>query len=176
MKYKIIMLLTILLLIISCAEEKEVFIPIAKITDDGKEFSIENFNQIGFKKSKEYNVEELPGAKSAFYGFIKNDLGDPEDYEVRFYNNHQDAVQLGKEYAENITGEGACIKKSCSLWTENLNQRVHLEGGRNNTWNGTPDTKYMNYVIHNNLILMCPGYNEEDALINCTNMIDKINQ
>ena len=71
MKYKIIMLLTILLLIISCAEEKEVFIPIEKITDDGKEFSIENFNQIGFKKSKEYNVEELPGAKSAFYGFIK---------------------------------------------------------------------------------------------------------
>ena len=105
-----------------------------------------------------------------------DDLGNPEDYEVRFYNNHQDAVQLGAKYADNITGEGACIKKSCSLWTENLNQRVHLEGGRNNTWNGTPDTKYMNYVIHNNLILMCPGYNEEDALINCTNMIEKINQ
>ena len=83
---------------------------------------------------------------------------------------------MGVKYADNITGENACLKKDCSLWTENLNQRIHLEGGRNDTWNTTPDTKYMNYVIHNNLILMCPGYNEEDALVNCTNMINKINQ
>jgi hypothetical protein len=175
MKYKIF-ILTILLLVVSCATEEEVFVPIEKITDTGKEFSMENFKQIGFKKSKEYNVEDLPGAKSAYYGFIKNALGNPEDYEVRFYDNHQDAVQLGVKYADNITGENACLKKDCSLWTENLNQRIHLEGGRNNTWNTTPDTKYMNYVIHNNLILMCPGYNEEDALVNCTHMINKINQ
>ena len=38
---------------------------------------------MGFKKSNEYNVDELPGANSAFYGFIKNELGDSDDYEIR---------------------------------------------------------------------------------------------
>lgn len=173
--YKVLLFM-ILILVLSCSPKEEVFVPIEKVTDTGKEFSIENFKEIGFKKSKEYDVKNLPNATSAFFGFVKNELGNPEDYEIRFYANHKEAVQSGTKYADNITGENACLKKDCSLWTENLNQRIHLEGGRNDTWNTTPDTKYMNYVIHNNLILMCPGYNEEDALVNCTNMINKINQ
>ena len=172
---KYFLLTIIVFLTLSCSTQEDIIVPIEKITDSGKELSLENFKLVGFKKSKEYNVEDLPGALSAYFGFVKNDLGEPEDYEIRFYSSHQDAVQLGSNYADNITGEDACIKKDCSLWTENLNQRIHLEGGRNNTWNGTPDTKYMNYIIYNNLILLCPGYNVEDALLNCTEMINRIN-
>ena len=57
---------------------------------------------------------------------------------------------------------------------ENLNQRTHLEGGRNNTWNGTKAAKYNSYVIYNNLILFCPGYDEDDSMKNCTVFIDKL--
>ena len=163
----------IFVLILGCSSNEEVFVPMDKISDQGKILSIDDLKSTGFKKSNEYNVEELPGASSAFYGFMKNELGDPEDYELRFYSNHNDAVNLGTKYADNIVGENACISKDCSLWLENLNQRTHLEGGRNNTWNGTKAAKYNNYVIYNNMILFCPGYDEDDSMKNCTIFIDK---
>ena len=166
----------IFVLILGCSSNEEVFVPMDKISDQGKILSIDDLKSTGFKKSNEYNVEELPGASSAFYGFMKNELGDPEDYELRFYSNHNDAVNLGTKYADNIVGENACISKDCSLWLENLNQRTHLEGGRNNTWNGTKAAKYNNYVIYNNMILFCPGYDEDDSMKNCTIFIDKFEE
>ena len=70
----------IFVLILSCSSNEEVFVPMDKISDQGKILSIDDLKSTGFKKSNEYNVEELPGASSAFYGFMKNELGDPEDY------------------------------------------------------------------------------------------------
>tara|TARA_B100000214_G_scaffold142183_1_gene101730 strand:+ start:1179 stop:1724 length:546 start_codon:yes stop_codon:yes gene_type:complete len=176
MRY-LIKLLTfiILIFIVGCSSNEEVFVPMEKISDQGKILSIGDFKSTGFKKSNEYNVDELPGAISAYYGFMKNEFGDPEDYELRFYSNHIDAVNLGIKYADNIVGEDACISKDCSMWLENLNQRTHLEGGRNNTWNGTKAAKYDSYVIYNNLILFCSGYDELDSMKNCTIFIDKLN-
>ncbi len=169
------LLITIILLFVfACSSNEQVFVPMEKISDQGKNLSINDFKSTGFKKSNDYNVEGLPGATSAFYGFMKNELGDPEDYELRFYSNHTDAVNLGTKYANNIIGENGCISKECSLWLENLNQRTQLEGGRNNTWNGTKAAKYNNYVIYNNLILFCPGYDEDDSMKNCTIFIDKL--
>ena len=171
-----ILISSFLLFALSCSSSEEVFVPMEKISDQGKILSIGEFKPMGFKKSNEYNVDELPGATSAFYGFMKNELGDPEDYELRFYSTHSDAIELGTKYADNIVGENGCIKKECSLWLEDLNQRTHLEGGRNNTWNGTKAAKYNNYVIYNNLILFCPGYNEADSMENCTVFIDKLKE
>ena len=31
-----------------------------------------------------------------FFGFIKNDIGEPKDYEMRFYDNHDAALKFGK--------------------------------------------------------------------------------
>jgi len=170
------LLITSVLFAFACSSSEEVFVPMDKISDQGKLLSLDDFKSTGFKKSNEYNVKELPGAISAFYGFMKNELGDPEDYELRFYSSHNDAVNLGTKYADNIVGENACISKDCSLWLENLNQRTHLEGGRNNTWNGTKAAKYNNYVIYNNMILFCPGYDESDSMKNCTIFIGKFEE
>ena len=95
---------------------------------------------------------------------------------IGIMRENNDAVNLGTKFAENIVGEDACISKDCSMWLENLNQRTHLEGGRNNTWNGTKAAKYNNYVIYNNLILFCPGYDENDSMKNCTIFIDKLEE
>jgi hypothetical protein len=169
-----IFILVVYLTLISCASE-EVIIPIEKITDSKNIYEITDFEKIGFKKSTKYSVENLPGATSAYFGFIKDLQGKPEDYEIRFYSTHLDAINEGTKYADNITGEDGCIKKECSLWTEDLKQRQHLEGGLHDTWNGTPSPKYLTYVIHGNFILMCPGYDESDALIKCTLVIEKLN-
>ena len=121
----------------------------------------------------------MPGAVSAYYDFIKNLQRDPEDYEIRFYDNHEKAIKIGSKYADNITGEDGCIRKECSLWTENLKHRQKIsqptgirEGGAGN---GVPIAKYLNYIIHNNFVLMCPGYNEDDAITKCTIIIEKLN-
>ena len=171
--FSIMFILGFYLTLISCASE-EIITPIEKITDSKIKYEVTDFEKIGFKKSTKYSVENLPGATSAYFGFIKNLQGKPEDYEIRFYSTHLNAIKEGTKYADNVTGEDGCIKKECSLWTEDLKQRQHLEGGLHDTWNGTPSPKYLTYVIHGNLILMCPGYDESDALIKCTLVIEKI--
>ena len=161
---------------ISCSSEAD-FIPIEKITNSGIIYSNDDFKKIGFKESISYEVSDLPNVISAHYGFIKNELSKPEDYEIRFYANHQDAVKIGTKYAENITGENGCIRKECSLWIKNLKHRQKISEPANvagGAGNGIPIAKYLDYIIHNNVILMCPGYDEIDAINKCTIVIDKL--
>ena len=156
------------LLLLSCSSGEELPEPIEKITDSGIIFSIQEIKEMGFKKNHEYKVDDLPGAVSAYFGFIKNDLGDPEDYEIRFYNNHSDAIELGIKYTDNVTGENGCISKDCALWEEGLKHRIRMSDL------GTLHPKYMSYIVYNNFILMCPGYDEGEALSKCTSIINKL--
>ena len=157
-----------ILLLLSCSSGEELPEPIEKITDSGIIFSIQEIKEMGFKKNHEYKVDDLPGAVSAYFGFIKNDLGDPEDYEIRFYNNHSDAIELGIKYTDNVTGENGCISKDCALWTEGLKHRIRMSDL------GTLHPKYMSYIVYNNFILMCSGYDEGEALSKCTSIINKL--
>ena len=113
-----IFILVVYLTLISCASE-EVIIPIEKITDSKNIYKITDFEKIGFKKSTKYSVENLPSATSAYFGFIKDLQGKPEDYEIRFYSTHLDAINEGTKYADNITGEdslgGADLNKIGSI-------------------------------------------------------------
>ncbi len=70
---KIIIILTLAITLTSCASEPE-FIPIEKITDSNKNYTIGDFKEIKFKQSVEYDIKDLPGVISAYYGFIKNNL------------------------------------------------------------------------------------------------------
>ena len=81
-----------------------------------------------------------------------------------------DAVQIGTEYVENATGENGCITKDCALWTPDLKHRQFLAERLGNTHagNGQPKPKYLTYVIYGNMIMMCPGYNDEDSKLRCS--------
>ncbi len=158
----------LIFMFIGCSSEEEI-IPMEKVTDSGKNFSIEDFKKIGFKENKEYEVKELPSAISAYFGFIKNDLGEPEDYEIRFYSTHGDSVKSGTKYADNVSGENGCISKDCALWNEGLKDRIQMHDL------GTLHPKYMSYLINNNIILFCPGYDEDEALLKCSSIIKKLN-
>ena len=131
--------------ITSCGGSEE-FIPIEKISDSKTIFSIQDFKSIKFKESRKYEIE-LPGIKSAYYGFIKNDFKESEEFEIRFYESHQSAVNDGKKYADNITGENGCIKKDCSFFTGNLKHRQKISEPANvagGAGNGIPIAKYLN--------------------------------
>ena len=173
---KIIIILTLAITLTSCSSEPE-FIPIEKITDSNKNYTIGDFKEIKFKQSVEYDIKDLPGVISAYYGFIKNNLGKPKDYEIRFYSSHEDAVNVGVKYADNITGKEGCIKKDCSLWTKNLKHRQQVSEpftGKSAAGNGIPIPKYQTYIIHGNFVLLCSGYNEEEALKACTIIIEDL--
>lgn len=70
-------------------------------------FAIEDFLSIGFKKNKQYNVEELPAGVDAWTGFWGPDPYSRKDYELRFYASHGDAVEYGPALAEEVAGENA---------------------------------------------------------------------
>ena len=100
--------------------------------------------------------------------FVENDLGEPKDYEIRFYDSHQDAINLGKEYADNISGENGCMSKDCALWKDGIKDRIRMSDL------GTLHPKYMDYIIYDNFILFCPGYDEREAKLNCNFVIENI--
>ena len=162
-------ILIIFIFILSCSQEEAQKVTIEKLSDRGNIFSISQFLDIGFKKNKEYKINDLPGSNSAYFGFIKNNLGEFEDYEIRFYSNHEDAIKLGKDYADNITGKNGCISKDCTLWEEGLKDRIRMSDL------GTLLPKYMSYLIYDNFILFCPGYNEIEGQLNCNFVIENIN-
>ena len=62
------------------------------------------------------------------------------------------------------------------MWLEDLNQRLQIDGGPAimESMAGTRNAKYKNYVIYNNLILFCPGNDEDDSIKNCSIVIDKL--
>ena len=137
------------------------------------------FLDAGFKKNKEYNTDDLPASNSAYFGFMKNNLGEPKDYEIRFYSTHMDAVQQGKKYADNIVGVDGCVSKDCALWKEDLKHRVMLAElgvASFHAGSGKVIPKYYNYVIYGNMILLCPGYNDEDAMDRCLQVIHKLEE
>ena len=173
---KIIAILTLAITLTSCASEPE-FILIEKITDSDKNYTVKDFKEIKFKQSVEYDVQNLPNAISAYYGFIKNDQGEPNDYEIRFYESHKSAVENGEKYAKNISGENGCIKKECSFFLENLKHRQKVSEPSNvagGAGNGIPIPKYQAYVIYGNFILLCPGYNQNEALKACTIIVKNL--
>ena len=179
---KILLIFTLILVVSACSstETTEEMSLVEKVSNSDHIFTIEDFKPLGFKKSKEYKVDELPGATSAYYGFIKNKL-DPEDdkidYEIRFYSSHTDAVQQGTKYADNIVGVDGCVSKDCALWKPDLKQRVLLaELGVMNFHAGSSKVipKYYNYVIHGNMILFCSGWEEEDAMQRCSKVINDL--
>ena len=79
MKSTVLLLSLIFILFISCLNQENPTDTILEIDfNDPKynslNYSIEDFEKIGFKISKIYDVSELPGATSAFYGFFSEPL------------------------------------------------------------------------------------------------------
>ncbi len=71
-------------------------------------FEIDDFIEAGWKKNKEYDVDTLPEAQGAFFGFYNR-----KDIELRIYPSHDVAMGAGRESAETaiktekLSGRGA---------------------------------------------------------------------
>ncbi len=145
--------------------EREVHI---KSVDDS--FSVSDFETLkSFKLSKEYDVEGLRGADSAIYGFFGPDPYDRQEFEIRFYPDHETALADGVDFANESTGPEAVIASSVQRWDEGLSQRRACAGNtRGSHHSGKCDNaKYGDYVVAGNVVLLCQGKDSETALDNC---------
>ena len=131
-----------------------------------KTYSIADFQSAGFKVVKEYDVEGLTGATSAVFGFQRYDGADPQSYELRFYKSHEDAVQLGTSFAEEVTGENAVLVVSKMRWSKAEKE----ERETNPELGGTAPT-YWNYAIHSNVVMLCEGNWLEQSLEVCADLV-----
>ena len=178
---KISLILLCFLVLSSCSgETKKETQSIEKVTPSKTIFNYDSLTDIGFKKTKTYKIKDLPKSNSAYFGFLKETK---IEYEIRFYDNHQDALEYGQNLAEERTGENAILKKEDATWKEGVKEARSCAGD-----SGSGKTSYLaahgaascmspkygDYIIYGNMILLCQGANSEESMLNCTNIINTL--
>ena len=181
---KILLLITLLILIVGCEGNNSKVSLVDKITPLDTVFNYEMLNNTGFKNNKTYNVDELPEASSAHYGWKEIGEEGPKDFEIRIYPSHKDAVSYGKSYAEEAAGENAVIRKGDAKWKEGIKDRRTMVGGSTGSsgkGGGAPTgskstNKYGDYIIYGNLIILCEGRSTEQSMERCSKFIADLNK
>lgn len=156
---------------------------LGKKVDNGIIYTLDDFTSspVKFKKLKEYKVGQLTYAKNVFYGFRKFD--DPIDYEIRFFDTHSDAVN-GETLVRERAGTKDEIKldKDEAVFTEGLKDVRHcfgeaqgeggVAGGGAGIGGHCINSKYRNYVIQGNIILLCQGMDMNASYRNCEKLLN----
>ena len=173
--YKLILLKALLMaLFISCSSNQETTQGyIDKFTNSNEILNINLFISKGFKEVKNYNISKLDGAISAHYGWLKDSLGNPRDYELRFYENHSSALD-SINIIEEVIGKDAILASRDVSWKEgNSDRRVNRRGAGSGP--GSAKAKYLYYLIYENVVILCEGLDENESIELCNSIINKIN-
>ena len=104
-----------------------------------------------------------------FYGFWGLDPYDRKEFEARFYLTHSDAVEFGTSFAEERIGQDAKLKIDEATWKQGLKEARACVRGRAG-YNDSSDcsvSRYGDYVIYSNVILVCEGTDASTARKNC---------
>ena len=173
-----------LLLLLACAtdartDKGEAF---QKVTPSTRIYSHEDFAPIGFRTRKQYNVEGLPEAVGAWYGFWQTEAQDPMEYEVRAYRSHEDAVEYGTALAEEGAGPNAVLTSNKATWAEGVRERRSTGGPGGGAAQGGPGARsghaprYGDFAIFANLILLCEGSDSAQSLERCASLARALQQ
>ena len=144
----------------------------AQITPSERSFTIDDFKPANFKISHEYDVEGLIGAVSASNGFWKPSGTVAKEYEMRFYASHADAIELGTSLAIEASGETALLDEEDATWDVGLkDRRAFFAGGVGTHGSGTVQAMYGGYAIYGNMVMLCEGANQDQALEHCASLM-----
>ena len=134
----------------------------SKIDSSPTILDLSSFDDSGFKKAREYDVVELPGATAAYMGYFTPVGSEPVQYELRVYTDHASAVDNGVSYAEEVTGEDALLRSVDVRWEEGTKDR---RGGGAFSDGLTP--LYGDFAVHGNVVLHCEGRDSIQSLDRC---------
>ena len=116
------------------------------ITQTDRHYSVEDFLNIGWKKSKQLEVETLPESIDAWYGFYMQ-----KDIELRFYDSHEAALKHGVPPAQETIKKDAGVRiGAATVWTVNI-------------------ALYGAYAVAGNVVMMC-----ELELASCEALINAL--
>ena len=110
-------------------------------------YTVDDLVSAGWKKSKQYETETVPGATDIWLGFFN-----AKDIEVRFYESHEDAASQGITSAEEAT------------------ERPARKGGGVKGAGTFAITKYPAYLVVGNVVMLC-----ELEVATCQSLVDKLN-
>ena len=184
-RVKLSILFVSILLVLSCGTQQEKLpgASIEKISNPEKILSLEDFKSAGYKKNKTYKVDDLPEAKSAYYGFLKIPKTKVSiDYELRFYESQDKALSIGVEWVKERVGKDAILTKREATWKEGIKD-ARTCGGDSGHGKGyslvvassTCDiARYYDYFVYGNTIILCQGKDAEQSVNNCRLILSKI--
>jgi len=140
-----------------------------KVIDSDRIFTVDDLLAAGFKKGKTYNVEGLEKATAVIYGFYGLDPYKRQEYEIRFYESHSDAVQYGMPMADETTGEDAQLKAEDATWDEGLRERRECQGSKQHSHHShlCLQAKHADYAVRGNMILLCQGKDVSVSIEHC---------
>ena len=148
-----------------------------QVTDHATTFDQSHLDAIGFRVSREYELDGLEGATEALYGFWRIPSGDPVDFEIRIYPTHSDAVSLGTALAQEGSGADAVLDPDDANYDEGIRDRRMIigqgtgGGGRSGT-----GPRYGDYAIYGNIVMLCQGAAVEQALDRCRTLAQALDQ
>jgi hypothetical protein len=140
-----------------------------KIGTTGRIVTIDEVLSSQFKSLKQYDIADLPGASAAIYGFMKRG-SEAFDYEVRIYASHELAIELGTAFAEEGAGSDAALTEDDAVFKEGVMDRRLAYGADR----GAAGPKYGEYVIYENLIVMCQGANADQGMERCEFFVSEL--
>ena len=138
------------------------------VIDSDRVLTFADFETAGVKHGKDYNIEGLPGAVGAVLGFH-----DRKDVEIRFFPNHEIAVDQGVPVAREIVGPDVYIKRDSVTWTWAIADEracgARVPGGGRDC---TRSPKYGDFIVYGNVIMFCEARNPDEAQTRCQAIID----
>jgi len=153
-----------------------------QVRDNGNIYTSKDFFDAGFNEYKEYNISKLTGATEAWYGYWGPDEDSDVYYELRFYPDHSTAVSDGTPFAEDATGEDAVLGRKETMWRVGLAERkassqvvsTQSETGLAAAAKKPRLARYADYMIFNNVIMLCEGEDSNEAFQLCNDLIDLV--
>lgn len=139
-----------------------------RIIDSPRLITVDDLTGLGMKVGKEYDVATLEGATSASLLFWRVN-GTAVEYEVRLYQSHTDAVNLGTAPAQEGSGPEAIIDVDVATYKEGIRDRRTIFDFR-----AEPKPKYGAYGIYANMVMLCEGRDDAEAWTRCQSLIDQL--
>ena len=181
--YTLILSATIIITF-GCGESSDVVFE--QITPSDSVYQLDDLKALGIKKGKKYNVEGLDKATDAIFAFYKKPgAKEAIEYEIRFYSNHDDAINVGIPMVRERVGPDAKLKKEDAVWTAGLKDARQCGGAGGGVARGgslaggagdhnvgsCSSPKYNEFFVYGNMIILCQGENEFESRNHCSDLL-----
>lgn len=154
----------------------------AQIFPSSTDYTVDSLKEFGTKTSHQYAVKDLPDAADAWKVLWGSNTNNKHDYEVRFYPTHELAISSGMSVAIEATASDIELTDVESGRKDQFLAHQSWKEGASDRWRGrklptftgsiinATGPLYLNWMIVGNVVILCDGIDNEEALARCDEM------